>query len=70
MVEEFKRGLNSSVRRRLAEAKSLPSTTTEWQERVVKLDCNIRQNRAEERVLGGKAMVQAPMGPNVQYQGG
>jgi len=70
LVEEFKRGLNGNIQRRLAKVELLPSMITEWQERAVKLDCNIRQSRAEERVLGGKAMVQAPTGPNTQYQGG
>ena len=30
LVEEFKRELNGNIRRRLAEAESLPSTITEW----------------------------------------
>ena len=70
LVEEFKRELNSSIRRRLAEVESPPSTIMKWQERAVKLDCNIRQSRAKERVLGGKTTVQAPIGPNAQHQGG
>ena len=57
LVEEFKRGLNGNIRRRLAEVESLPSTITEWQERMVKLDHSIRQSRAKERVLGGKVVV-------------
>ena len=69
LVEEFKRELNGNIRRRLAEAESLPSTITEWQERAVKLDYNIRQSRVEERVLERKAMVQVSLGPNTQHQG-
>jgi len=53
LIEEFKRGLNGTIRRRLAEVESLPSTITDWQERAVKLDRNIRQSRAEEKVLAG-----------------
>jgi len=41
LIEEFKRGLNGTIRRRLAKAESLPSTITDWQERVVKLDRNM-----------------------------
>jgi len=58
LVEEFKRGLNRVIRRRLAEAEIPPTTITEWQERAVKLDHNMRQSRAEERVLGGGNMAQ------------
>jgi len=54
LVEEFKRGLNKVVRRRLAEAEAPPSTITQWQERAVQLDCNMRQSRAEEKILGEK----------------
>ena len=68
LVEEFKRGLNRVIRRRLAEAEIPPTTITEWQERAVKLDHNMRQSRAEERVLGGGDMAQ-PQEANVQ-QGG
>jgi len=34
----------------------------------VKLDYNIRQSKAEERVLGRKAMTWISIGPNVQHQ--
>jgi len=30
LIEEFKKGLNRMIRRRLAEAESLPSTITDW----------------------------------------
>jgi len=52
LIEEFKRGLNGAIRRKLAEAEELPTTIGEWQERAVRLDRNQRQSRAEERVLG------------------
>ena len=52
LIKEFKRGLNRSIRRKLAEAKELPTTIGEWQERVVRLDRNQRQSRIEERMLG------------------
>ena len=55
LIEEFKRGLNGAIRRKLAKAEELPSTIGEWQERVVKLDRNQRQSKAEERMLGRNA---------------
>jgi len=42
LVEEFKKGLNGVVRRRLAEAELPPTTIMQWQKRVVQLDRNMR----------------------------
>jgi len=42
LIEEFKRGLNRAIRRKLAEAEELPTTIGEWQERAVRLDRNQR----------------------------
>ena len=42
LIEEFKRELNRAIRRRLAEAKELPTTIGEWQERAIRLDRNQR----------------------------
>jgi len=67
LIEEFKRGLNGAIRRKLAEAEELPSTIGEWQERAVRLDRNQRQSRAEERMLGRNATCP---GGNVQPRGG
>jgi len=53
LIKEFKRGLNGTIRRRLAEVESPPSTIADWQERVVKLDRNMRQSRVEKKVLAG-----------------
>jgi len=52
LIEEFKRGLNRVIRRKLVEAEALPTTIGEWQKRAVRLDRNQRQSRAEERILG------------------
>jgi len=52
LIEEFKRGLNGSIRRKLAEAEEPLTTIGKWQERVVRLDRNQRQSRIEERILG------------------
>jgi len=51
LIEEFKRGLNGSIRRKLVEAEEPPTTIGEWQERAVRLDRNQRQSRMEERIL-------------------
>ena len=67
LIEEFKRGLNEPIRRKLAEAEEPLSTIREWQERAVRLDRNQRQSRAEERMLGRNA---AYPGGNAQPRGG
>jgi len=63
LIDEFKRGLNRTIRRKLAEVESPPSTITEWQERAVKLDRNTRQSRAEEKLLAGTAQSQGTSAP-------
>jgi len=65
LIEEFKRGLNGTIRHRLAETESLPSMIMDWQERAVKLDRNMRQSRAE-KVLAGTMRSQ---GTSVQQEG-
>jgi len=67
LIEEFKRGLNGSIRRKLAEAEKPPTTIGEWQERAVRLDRNQRQSRIEERMLGRNV---ACPGGNTQSRGG
>jgi len=71
LVEEFKRGLNGTIRRRLAKAETPPTTITQWQERVVQLDRNMRQSRAEEKILGSRGgNVARPATGNAQQSGG
>jgi len=67
LIEEFKRGLNEAIRRKLAEAEEPLTTIGEWQERAVRLDRNQRQSKAEERMLGRNA---ACPGGNAQPRGG
>jgi len=67
LIEEFKRGLNRAIRRKLAEAEEPLATIGEWQERVVRLDRNQRQSRAEKRMLERNAV--CPEG-NAQPKGG
>jgi len=37
-IEEFKRGLNGRIKRKLAKTEALPCMIEEWQERAVRLD--------------------------------
>ena len=67
LIEEFKRELNKGIRRKLAEAKSPPSSIEEQQERLVRLDRNQRQSRVEERMLERNTM--CPL-RNIQQRGG
>jgi len=67
LIEEFKRELNGTIRRKLAKAEEPPTTIGEWQEKVVRLDRNQRQSRAEKRMLGRNAM---HPGGNAQPRGG
>jgi len=69
LVEEFKRGLNGTIRRRLAEAETPPANITQWQERAVQLDRNMRQSRAEEKMLGGRKTAHSTTG-EAQRPGG
>ena len=67
LIEEFKRGLNGSIRRKLAEVEEPPTTIGKWQKRAVRLDRNQRQSRIEERILRRNM---ARLGENVQLRGG
>ena len=71
LVEEFKRGLSGTIRRRLVEVEMPPTTIVQWQKRAVQLDCNMRQSRAEKKILesrGGNAA--CPVMGNKQQPGG
>ena len=63
LIDEFKRGLNNMIKRKLAEAESSPSMITEWQKRAVKLDRNTRQSRAEDKAMAGSARPQGASAP-------
>jgi len=67
LIEEFKRGLNRSIRRKLAEAEELLTTIGEWQERAVRLDRNQRQSKMKKRMLERNT---ACPGENAQPRGG
>ena len=45
LVEEFKRGMNVVIRRKLIEAKNQPSSIEQWYQRATALDRNWRKSR-------------------------
>jgi len=57
LVEEFKRGINRGVRRKLMEAENLPTSIEQWYRRAMALDRNWRESKREEERLRGKKEV-------------
>jgi len=51
LIEEFKRGINATIRRRLMEAECQPSSIKQWQKQVIALYRNWRESRREEERL-------------------
>jgi len=54
LVEEFKRGMNGGIRRKLMEAENLPASIEQWYRRAMALDRNWKESRREEERLRGK----------------
>jgi len=54
LVEEFKRGINGGIRRKLMEAENLLTSIENWYRRATALDRNWRESRREEERLKGK----------------
>ena len=54
LIEEFKRGINGSIRRKLMEAERQPGSIKQWCKRATTLDRNQRESRREEERLRGK----------------
>ena len=57
LVEEFKRGMNGGIRRKLMEAENPPASIEQWYRRATALDRNWRESRREEERLRGKKEV-------------
>ena len=57
LMEEFKRGMNGGIRRKLMEAKNPPASIEQWYRRATALDRNWRESRREEERLRGKKEV-------------
>ena len=64
LVEEFKRGMNGGIQRKLMEAENPPTSIEQWYRRATALDRNWRESRREEERLRGKKEV----GGGVQKQ--
>jgi len=54
LVEEFKRGMNGGIRRKLMEMENLPTPIEQWYRRATALDRNWRESRREEKRLKKK----------------
>ena len=54
LVEEFKRGMNGGIRRKLMEAENPPASIEQWYRRAMALDRNWRESRREEERLRGR----------------
>ena len=54
LVEEFKRGMNGGIRRKLMEVENLLVSIEQWYKRVTALDRNWRESRREEEQLRKK----------------
>ena len=54
LVEEFKRGMNGEIRRKLMEAENLLASIEQWYRRATAMDRNWRESRREEERLRKK----------------
>jgi len=54
LVEEFKRGMNGGIRRKLMEVENPPASIEQWYRRAMALDRNWRESRREEERLRGR----------------
>ena len=57
LVEEFKRGMNGGIRKKLMEAENPPTSIEQWYRRATALDRNWRESRREEERLRGRKEV-------------
>ena len=64
LVEEFKRGMNGAIWRKLMEVENQPGSIEQWYQRATALDRNWRESRKEEgrlkekKEVGGGALKQ------------
>ena len=57
LIEEFKRGINGGIRRKLMEVENPLTSIEQWYRRAAALDRNWRESRREEERLRGKKEV-------------
>ena len=67
LIEEFKLGMNGSIRRKLMEAENQPATIEHWFKRAITLDRNWRESKREEERL--RENNGAPTPPRLNQQG-
>ena len=60
LVEEFKRGMNGGIRRKLMETENPPASIEQWYRRAMVLNINWRESRREEERLRRKGEEGAP----------
>ena len=54
LVEEFKKGMNGAIKRKLMEAENQPGSIEQWFRRATALDKNWRESRRKEETLRGR----------------
>jgi len=54
LIEEFKRGINGAIRKKLIEVKSQSSSIEQWYKRAMALDRNWRESKREKERLRGR----------------
>jgi len=54
LMEEFKRGMNRAIRRKLIEAERLPTSIEQWYKCATNLDRHWRKSKKEEERLKGR----------------
>ena len=54
LIEEFKRGMNGGIQRKLMEAENPPTSIKQWYRRATALDRNWRESRREEERMREK----------------
>jgi len=69
LIEEFKWGMNGSIRRKLMEAENQPSSIKQWFKRAIILDRNWRESRREEERLRGRKETNGALAPRSNQQG-
>jgi len=68
LIEEFKWGMNKSIRRKLMEAENQPATIEYWFKRAITLDRNWRESKREEERLRGKKETNGAPTPRLNQQ--
>ena len=68
LTEEFKRGMNGGIRRKLMEMENPPASIEQWYRRATALDRNWRESRREEERLRGKKGVEGEAPKQEQRQ--